>query len=129
MFLYELLPFNADKHIHFHSFQTLYLKQVVNFLFAIELYSDFLQGSNIYKLKENRTRHSLSFPLLLHGTGTIFPVIREITPMRNVNKKLQNVVRIKIRNVEMSYLLQEAHKKITFLLSLSSFLQEGQSWQ
>ena len=93
----------------------------MNFLFAIKLYSDFLQGSNIYKLKENRTRHSLSFPLLLHGTGTIFPVVGEITPMRNVNKKLPNFVRIKIWNVEMSYLLQEVHKEITFLLSLLFF--------
>ena len=40
-------PFMQRSH---NLFIVLMLKQLVNFLFAIKLSSNFLQGSNIYKL-------------------------------------------------------------------------------
>jgi hypothetical protein len=54
---------------------------------AIKLSSDFLQGSNIYKLSENYTKKLfvLSFALARRARGTIFPVVREITLMTKKN--------------------------------------------
>jgi len=52
---------------------------------AIKLSSDFLQGSNIYKLSENYTKKLFVLSFALARTGTIFPVVREITLMTKKN--------------------------------------------
>ena len=59
----------------------------MNFLFAKKWSSDFSKCSNIYKIKKKLYSNSLSFPLILHGMGTILPSVWEITPLKNRQKR------------------------------------------
>lgn len=49
-----------------------------------EIILGFLQCSNIYKLSENNT-HFVVLSIVLVTRGTILPVVREITPIKNVS--------------------------------------------
>ena len=51
----------SNIYVPHNLLQILMLEQHVNLLFAIKLSSDFVQGSNIYKLRENYTQIHCSF--------------------------------------------------------------------
>lgn len=54
---------------------------------AIKISSDVVQCSDIYIFKENYTRYTLSFPLLLYGTSTLFPPQRKKTRREKKSRK------------------------------------------
>ena len=78
------------------------LSQLVKFLLDIQLSSDFLQGSSIYKLWENYILYSnsLFFPIALARAGIILPVVRKITCIKKITKKYN--IRIKSRMCKKS---------------------------
>jgi hypothetical protein len=71
-----------------YSVQILMLQQVVDFQFAMNLSSDFFQGSYYLQIIIRQLFSTyFSFWSLFHRTGTILSEVREITPMKNINNK------------------------------------------
>ena len=77
-----------------------------NLLFVIKLSSEFLHGSNIYKLSENYTQFLCLFPLLLLEREPFLLIIREITIKKTSNFIIKLGMRKKSTDIKETFVIK-----------------------